>query len=143
MVTTSFDIPGYPPVADGFAHAASAPAGRLLLLSGQVGGDAAGNVADGLAAQVEQALVNVSLALEAAGATPADVLRLRFYVVDWSPAEIEEFMVGGGRGLAALPGIGRPAVTVAGVAALFTPDLLVEVEAEAVVEAAQAEPVGG
>ena len=38
-----------------------------------------------------------------------------------------------GAALAQLPGLGRPAVSVIGVASLFTPELLVEVEADAVV----------
>ena len=136
MTTTSFDIPGHPPLADGlFAHVASAE-GRLLLVSGQTGADASGTVADGLAAQVERALLNVAAAVQAAGGEASHLVRLRFYVVGWSPAMIEDFMAGGGAALAQLPGLPRTAVTVIGVQALFTPDLLVEVEAEAVVPVA-------
>ena len=132
MTITSHDIPGYPPIAEAFAHAASAPAGRLVLLSGQTGADASGSLAEGLSAQVEQALVNVGLAVEAAGGSASDVVRLRFYVPGWDPSKIEEFMAGGAAALARLPGLPRTAVTVIGVQALFTPDMLVEVEAEAV-----------
>ena len=71
--------------------------------------------------------------LEAAGGDVSHVVRLRFYVVGWDPSKIEEFMAGGGAAVAQLPGLPRTAVTVIGVQALFTPDLLVEVEAEAVV----------
>lgn len=134
MTVTSHDIPGYPPVAPGFAHAASAPAGRLVLLSGQTGADASGVLVEGgLSAQVEQALVNVGLAMEAAGGSISDVVRLRFYVVGWDPSKIEAFMAGGGAGMARLEKLPRTAVTVIGVQALFTPDMLVELEAEAVV----------
>jgi enamine deaminase RidA (YjgF/YER057c/UK114 family) len=133
MTTTSYDIPGLPPIADGlFAHVASAE-GRLLLISGQTGVDSSGAVAEGLAAQVEHALLNVARAVEAAGGDVSHLVRLRFYVVGWDPSKIEEFMVGGGAAVAQLPGLPRTAVTVIGVQALFTPDLLVEVEAEAVV----------
>ena len=136
MTTTSYDIPGFPPIADGlFAHVASST-GRLLLVSGQTGHDASGAVADGLAGQVERALLNVALAVEAAGGDVSHLVRLRFYVVGWDPSMIEEFMAGGGAAVAQLPGLPRTAVTVIGVQALFTPDLLVEVEAEAVVPAA-------
>jgi len=135
MTTTSYDIPGFPPIADGlFAHVASST-GRLLLVSGQTGQDASGTVAEGLAAQVERALLNVALAVEAAGGDVSHLVRLRFYVVGWDPSMIEAFMAGGGAAVAQLPGLPRTAVTVIGVQALFTPDLLVEVEAEAVVPA--------
>lgn len=134
MTVTSHDIPGYPPVAPGFSHAASAPAGRIVLISGQTGVDSSGElVGEGLAAQLEQALVNVGLAVEAAGGTAADVVRLRFYVTDWNPSKIEEFMAGGGAGVARLDGLPSTAVTVIGVQALFTPEILVEIEAEAVI----------
>lgn len=134
MTVTSHDIPGYPPVAPGFSHAASAPAGRLVLLSGQTGVDSSGVLVEGgLAAQLEQALVNVGLAVEAAGGTPSDLVRLRFYVTNWDPSKIEEFMAGGGAGVARLTGLPSTAVTVLGVQALFTPDILVEIEAEAMI----------
>jgi enamine deaminase RidA (YjgF/YER057c/UK114 family) len=134
MTTTGHLIPGQPPIAGMFPHATSAPAGRLVLLSGQTGADADGAVVEGgLSGQVEQALVNVGLAVEAAGGTVSDVLRLRFYVVGWDPAKLDDFMAGGGAAMAKLPDLARAAVTVIGVQALFTPDVLVEVEAEAMV----------
>lgn len=134
MTVTSHDIPGYQPIAPGFSHAASAPAGRLVLLSGQTGVDSSGTLVDGgLAAQIEQALVNVGLAVQAAGGTPADLVRLRFYVPNWDPSKIGEFMAGGGAGVAHLTGLPSTAVTVIGVQALFTPDILVEIEAEAMI----------
>ena len=134
MTTTAHFIPGHPPIADMFPHATSAPAGRLVLLSGQTGADAAGSLVEGgLSAQVEQALVNVGLAVEAAGGSVSDVLRLRFYVVGWDPSKLEQFMAGGGAAMATMPDLARSAVTVIGVQALFTPEMLVEVEAEAMV----------
>jgi enamine deaminase RidA (YjgF/YER057c/UK114 family) len=134
MTTTAHFIPGHPPIAGIFPHAASAPAGRLVLLSGQTGADASGSLVDGgLTAQVEQALVNVGLAVEAGGGTVADVLRLRFYVVGWDPSLLDDFMAGGGAAMARMPELAHAAVTVIGVQALFTPDILVEVEAEAMV----------
>ena len=63
-------------------------------MSGQTGADASGSLAEGLSAQVEQALVNVRLAVEAAGGAVSDVVRLRFYVPGWDPSKIEEFMAG-------------------------------------------------
>lgn len=85
-----------------------------------------------LAAQVEQAFVNVDVAVKAAGGTFDDVVKLTLYFVDWRP----EKMAAVGEGLVRAAGrIGRDLrkpVTLLGVAALAAPDLLVEVDAVAV-----------
>jgi enamine deaminase RidA (YjgF/YER057c/UK114 family) len=75
---------------------------------------------------------NVGTALQAAGATFADVAKLTVYVVDWSPEKMAALGEGLGRASGEL-GIDsvRP-VTLIGVAALAEPDLLIEVEAVAV-----------
>jgi enamine deaminase RidA (YjgF/YER057c/UK114 family) len=86
-----------------------------------------------LQAQAEQAYANLVLALEGAGATFADVAKLTVYVVDWTPEKMEP-LVTGAMAVAARTGIDpvRP-ITLVGVAALGEPDMLVEVEAVAVV----------
>ena len=78
---------------------------RLIHLAGQVGSDETGQlVPGGLAAQAERAMLNVGLALEAAGATEDDLVKLTVHVVDWEPAKLEEL----GAGLmAAASGRGR------------------------------------
>jgi enamine deaminase RidA (YjgF/YER057c/UK114 family) len=98
---------------------------------GQVGNDpvAAGNLAD----QVAQALRNTALGLAGAGATFSDVVRLTFYVTQWSPEKIGEFMVGV-QSVAEeinLP-TPMPPASLIGVEMLFEPDVRVEVEATAV-----------
>lgn len=56
---------------------------RLVWLTGQIGWDKrTGQLADGIEAQTEQALENVKAALERAGATLADVVSVRTYLVD-------------------------------------------------------------
>jgi 2-iminobutanoate/2-iminopropanoate deaminase len=59
-------------------------AGELMFLSGQVGSDpATGALVDGgVAAQTEQAIRNVATALEAAGRTLDDVVRVGVYLAD-------------------------------------------------------------
>ena len=55
-------------------------AGDLIFVAGQVGVDAQGQVVSSeFAAQAEQALTNVRIALEAAGATPADVTAITYH----------------------------------------------------------------
>ena len=86
-----------------------------------------------LAGQVAQALRNTAAGLRGAGATFADVLRLTFYVTGWSPEKIDDLMVGLEQ---VAPEIGLslplPPASLIGVDYLFEPDVLVEVEATAV-----------
>lgn len=58
-------------------------AGRFVWLSGQIGWDkSSGKLAEGIVAQAEQALENIKDVLNKAGATMADVVSLRAYLVD-------------------------------------------------------------
>ena len=122
------------PVPEVYAQLAVASGSRTVYLSGQVARDADGNPvgAGDLAAQVEQAYANVATALASVGASFADVAELTVYVVDWRPDKMAALGEGVGR-VAARLGIDlvRP-ITLIGVTALGEPDLLVEVEATAV-----------
>ena len=68
------------------------------------------------------------------GASFADVAKLTVYVVDWRPDKMAELITGAVRAAEDLNlDIVRP-VTLIGVAALGEPDMLVEVEAVAVID---------
>ena len=82
------------------------------------------------AQQAEEAYRNVALALAAAGATPADVVFLRNYVVGYNPSHIEVINQARRKAWGAHE---FPAATLLGVAALALPELLIEVEAIAVI----------
>jgi len=78
-----------------------------------------------MARQAEQALLNVSQALEPFGASLADVVQTRLYVTDisrWAEAGEAHRIAFGDL---------RPAASMVQVAALIDPRLLVEVEAVA------------
>lgn len=80
-----------------------------------------------------QAIENVALALAAAGARPQDVVKTTFYVVGFEPSMFEQFAQGAtaARRRHAFP---EAPVTLIGVASLFTPEMLVEIEAVAVTD---------
>jgi enamine deaminase RidA (YjgF/YER057c/UK114 family) len=109
---------------------------RLVFLAGQVARDADGNrVGEGdLAAQVEQAYLNIGTAMAAIGGSFDDVAKLTVYVVDWSPDKMPSLGEGVNRAAAKLGVDPVKPITLLGVAALGEPDLLVEVEAIAVIE---------
>lgn len=107
---------------------------RLVFLAGQVARDGEGNpVGEGdLAAQVEQAYLNIGTAMAEIGGSFDDVAKLTVYVVDWSLDKMPALGDGVARAAAKLGVDPVKPITLLGVAALGEPDLLVEVEATAV-----------
>jgi len=105
----------------------------MIYVSGQVSVDAQNEVIGrgDLARQVEVALGNLAKALEAAGATPADVVRLRIYVKDYRSDQAGLISAALGRMFDAQK---MPSSTWLGVASLALEDLLFEVEATAVID---------
>ena len=102
---------------------------RVLVCAGQTSVDADGQpLHEGdMGAQVGQALDNVEAVLTEGGFTPADVVRLNYYVTD-----VDAFLQAGEVYGARLAQAGcRPASTLLGVARLGYPSLLVEIEATA------------
>lgn len=78
-------------------------------------------------AQAAQALKNVEAALRRAGARLEDVVRTRIYVID-----IDDWQAIG-RAHRELFGTVRPATSMVQVSRLISPEMLVEIEAEAIV----------
>ncbi len=103
--------------------------GNLVYVAGTTATDAAGaivGVGDAYA-QTKQVIANLESALRRAGASLADVVRTRIYVTDIAQWEA----VGRAHG-EAFAGI-RPACAMVEVARLIAPEILVEIEADAVV----------
>lgn len=109
----------------GYSYAASAP-GELVFFAGQVALDPGGQMVgvNDFAAQARQAFANLGLALAAAGCSPATILRINYYVVGLDHARVLELRQARGEFLAGA----KPASTLIGVAALFLPEALIEIE---------------
>jgi enamine deaminase RidA (YjgF/YER057c/UK114 family) len=120
-----------------YHHVSVGTGSRQVHVAGQIARDADANhiAVDDLAGQVAQALRNTARALAGAGATFSDVVRLRFFVTHWSPEKMDDFMAGFNSVVDEL-GIPQPMppVSLIGVDYLFEPDVLVEVEAYAVLD---------
>ncbi|WBB95934.1 RidA family protein [Solwaraspora sp. WMMA2059] len=121
-----------------YHHVSIATGSRQVHVAGQVGRDADGKPvgdADELADQVAQALRNTARGLAGAGASFADVVRLRFYVTDWTPEQMDDLMAGVARVAdeLAIPQPFPPSSLI-GVEVLYAPDVRVEIEADAVLD---------
>ncbi len=119
-----------------YAHVSVGTGSRIIHVAGQVARDATGAPqAPDLAGQVAHTLRNVATALRGAGAGFSDVVRLCFYITAWTPEQMADFMAGVEqvREELQLPHPLPPA-TLIGVAALFEPDVRVELEATAVLD---------
>ena len=86
---TSLDPPGLPKPVGPFAHVTHAPAdGRLVFCAGTVALERQATWwAKGISGADEQVMENLQLALDAAGATFADVVKITNYVLDVSGAK--------------------------------------------------------
>ena len=117
----------------GFSQIVKVSGGTTVYFSGQVGWDEHETLAGGsdLASQTRGAFENLRKAVRAAGAEMRDVVSLRIYIVNYRREE-------GGTISACLreffPPDALPVTTWIGVQALARPELLIEIEAVAVVE---------
>ena len=104
-------------------------AGPFVYVAGTTGTDANGAVVSADAyAQTKKALERIVAALHEAGARVDDVVRTRMYVTDISKWEAI------GRAHGEVFGLVPPASTMVEVRALISPDMVVEIEADAVIE---------
>lgn len=119
------------PRPKGYANGVIAE-GRVIAVAGQVGWDPRTEriVSPDFAAQVRQALANIAAVLAAAAASPANVVRLTWYVT--SRDEYVAAQAAVGAAYREVFGSHYPAMTLVIVAGLLEPGAKVEIEATAV-----------
>lgn len=119
-----------------YHHVSIGSGSRHIHVAGQVARSADGEALSAdLRGQVGDALRNVATGLAAADAGFADVVRLTFYVTQWQPEKIADFMAGV-EDVAEEIGLTlpMPPASLIGVDYLFEPDVQVEIEATAVAD---------
>jgi len=132
-MSKEFFSPATLPPPRGYSHIAKVRGGTTVYLAGQVSSDASGKlVGEGdFEAQVEQVFRNLKLAVEAAGGTMADIVKLNTYLVaEVDQAEVPKLRAIRGRYLNAEK---PPASTLVVVSRLAQPGWLIEIEAVAVI----------
>lgn len=115
---------------NGYSHLARVKTGTPVFIAGQVALDTSGHLVGpgDFRAQAQQVFENLKSAVEAAGGSFSNIIKLNVYVIDRSDLphyrEIRDQFIDVGN---------PPASTAVQVAALFRPEFMIEVEAVAVV----------
>lgn len=115
---------------NGYSHVAEVSRGKLVFIAGQVALDRQGNLVgkDDYAAQTRQVFENLKEAVEAAGGTLRDIVKLNYFCVDLSHLpeirSVRESFFDRDR---------LPVSTAVEVRRLFRPDTLIEIEAVAII----------
>ena len=117
---------GTPP---GFSQVVDIRAGRIIFIAGQTAVDRDGNVVgkNDFAAQATQVFRNLAIALEAAGCTAANLVKLTVYLTDMD--NLSRYREARNAFFASVTPPAAPAVTLVEVAKLYGPDFMIEIEA--------------
>jgi len=117
---------GTPP---GYSQVVDVSARRIIFISGQTAVDREGNVVgkDDFATQATQVFRNLAIALEAAGCTAANLVKLTVYLTDMD--NLSRYREARNSFFASVTPPAAPAVTLVEVAKLYGPDFMIEIEA--------------
>jgi len=124
-------IPALSPFEEEAGFTRALRTGRRIVVSGTVGVEADGNVAEGAGAQADRCFALIREHIEQLGGQMGDVIRVRMFVTDIAYAD--DVTAAFSRALRHV----RPTGTLVAIAALYDPRWKVEIEAEAEIGAGQ------
>ena len=127
-------VPSGSPQVKGYSQVVKINKGTLVYLAGQTPNDVSDNVVGegDFGAQCEQVFRNIKTAVEAAGGTMADLIKINNYVVaSVDPAELAKFRIARDRYVNTKA---PPASTLVYVSRLARPGWLIEIEAVAAID---------
>jgi enamine deaminase RidA (YjgF/YER057c/UK114 family) len=121
---------GTPP---GYSQVVDVSAGRIIFIAGQTAVDRDGNVVGkgDFASQATQVFRNLAIALEAAGCTAANLVKLTVYLTDMD--NLARYREARNSFFALVTPPAAPAVTLVEVSKLYGPEFMIEIEAIAAV----------
>lgn len=117
----------------GYSHVVTANQGKMIFVAGQVALNKQGDLVGkgDLRAQTIQVFENLKVALVAAGATFADVVKLNIYVPNYKPTDLPVIREVRSKYVSKEK---PPAATLVGVQSLVREDFLIEIEVIAMVD---------
>ena len=121
----------YKPNKNIYSQVVKSTGATTVHVAGTVPFDEDANVVgiDDMKIQVLKILDNIRISLDAAGATPADVIRINVYALD-----VDDYISNGAPEVISFFGDNKPASTTVQVSRLVHPDWVVEIEATAVID---------
>ncbi|MGY3615785.1 RidA family protein [Bradyrhizobium sp. USDA 10063] len=114
--------PGYSQVVDATAH-------RFIFIAGQTAVDRDGTIIGkgDFGMQADRVFENLTIALQASGCTPADLVKLTVFLTDMN--NLARYREARNRFFSLVTPAAAPAVTLVEVSRLYGPDFLIEIEA--------------
>ena len=106
--------------------------GKQVFVAGMIGWDQDGKFENGLVSQFRKILENTVVTLNEGGATPADIVRMTWYIKDLD--DYRSNLAGIGEAYRDIIGRNYPVMAVIGVSDLVERDALIEIETTAVIE---------
>jgi enamine deaminase RidA (YjgF/YER057c/UK114 family) len=121
---------GTPP---GYSQVVDITVGRIIFIAGQTAADRDGNAVgkNDFDAQAAQVFHNLGIALEAAGCTPTNLVKLTVFLTDID--NLTRYREARNRFFATVTPPAAPAVTLVEVSKLYGPEFMIEIEAIAAV----------
>jgi enamine deaminase RidA (YjgF/YER057c/UK114 family) len=117
------------PTPPGYSQVVDVRGGRIVFIAGQTALDRDGNLVgkNGFAAQATQVFANLTVALQAAGCTAANLVKLTVFLTDMT--NLARYREARNRFFATVTPPAAPAITLVEVTRLYGADFMIEIEA--------------